>query len=65
MFEYLIYSACGENRVRKLSHVLQLFLTVQAEELELNCSIHPFIHSFSHSAIHSAIYLLTKTALFD
>lgn len=33
MFEYLIYSACGENRV---NHVIPLFPTVQAGfELEL------------------------------
>lgn len=31
MFEYLIYSACGENRVRKMNHVIPLFFpTVQA-----------------------------------
>lgn len=30
MFEYLIYSACGKNRVRKINHVILLFPTVQA-----------------------------------
>ncbi len=56
MFEYLIYSAFGENRVRKPSHVLQLFLTLQAEELEMNWYIHPFILLFIHSSVHSFIH---------
>lgn len=30
MFEYLIYSDCGENRVRKINIVISLFPTVQA-----------------------------------